>query len=279
VASDGQTARLPIDTPKNVVEIGNRKKFRNVQEAAQSAIAKSGGTVIPISNIRDSGTRTVAPSTRAATPTQRDLSGQVCQVVFILQAAKFGHTLTVDGKTYSIEQVRDAAPRAAQMLDAAIKSGRVTQAQVKECVDGYCRQASCALPSQTGTSNVLDQPAAASVNEAAPARTSQPPLITLLPPPAPRVALTEVAEPAKKSHALWWLVALIGGGLLIKKLASVKVVGAAVAGVPLVAELSAEEDEEEEEDEESETDSDSPPALPPHSDTLSGPPEAHQIED
>jgi hypothetical protein len=162
------------------------------------------------------------------------------------------------------------------MLDAAIKSGKVTQAQVKECVDAYCKQASCALPSQTGTSNVLDQPAAVEAN-AQPVPTRPPPIISLVRPETPRVGVIEEAAPAKKSNALWWLVALIGGGLIIKKLAAVKVVGAAVAGVPLIAEMTPDEDDEEEEGhEEPETDSHSPPASPEH---LSGPPEAHQIED
>jgi hypothetical protein len=264
VASDGQTARLPIDTPKNVVEIGNRKRFRNVQEVAQSAIAKSGGTVVPLENIRDSGTRAATPSARAVAPTAASPEARLCQLVFVTQAAKFGHSLEVAGKAYSVEQVRAAAPKIVAMLEKGVRDGKISVDQIKACVDAYCKQASCVPPSQTGTSNVVDQPAAASVNAPAAsalAPVAAPPLISLVK-PTPEVAVIEEvpAAPAKKSNALWWILALAGGALLLKKLAGVKVIGAAMAGAPLIAELESEDDDEdEEEDAHEEPESHGPP--------------------
>jgi len=272
VASDGQTARLPIDTPKNVVEIGNRRRFRSVQEVAQSAVAKSGGTVIPLDNIRDSGTRTVTPAARAVAPTAASPEARLCQLVFVTQAAKYGHVLEVGGKAYSVEQVRAAAPNIVAMLEKGVRDGQVSLEQIKACVDAYCKQASCVPPSQTGTSNVIDQPAAASVNApaappAAPATApmSPAPLISLVrpaPAPAEVAVIEEVPKAKSSSKALWWILALAGGALLLKKLAGVKVIGAAMAGTPLVAELESDDENEEEDEPESH-----------------GPPEAHASEE
>lgn len=265
VRSGDQSVRLPIDTPKNVTQIANRVP-KNLQEAAQSAVAKSSGVVIPLANFRDlkpkgavsqpavpgrdGSLRTPGLVRRrtAKVPVAAAAAGKdteaLCRLVFIVQAAKYGHALEAGGKTYSVEQVVSAAPKAAQTLDAALKAGKTTVEAIEACVRLYCQQNSCSLPSQTGTSNVVDDTTSPQVN-------AQPPMV-LAPPVAddPTKSITPymtstpkmlqkdgLVQPEEKSNALWWLLGGVAALLLVKKLAGVKVIGAAMAGAPLVAEL------------------------------------------
>lgn len=293
VRSGDQSVRLPIDTPKNVTEIANRPP-KNVREAAQSAVAKASGVVIPLANFRDlkpkgavsqpaiPGTVTnlrtpgIARNAKAKVPTFAVSEGKaaetLCRLVFIVQAAKFGHSLEYTGKTYSIEQVVSAAPKAAMTIDAALKAGKASVEAVDACVRLYCTQNSCNLPSQTGTSNVVDQSASNSVNTLAPVIRDDPGT-SITPYTTSTPKLLQKEEPAapaeKKSNALWWVLGLAAAALLVKKLAAVKVVGAAVAGAPLIAELDGDEDEDEGGDE---TDSDE------HEDH-DGPPEARDTDE
>lgn len=268
VAAGDQTVKLPIDTPRNVVDIGSRRKFKNLSEAAQTAIAKSAGTVVPVANIRDDRAPFQPSQQPPADATQATLpppSGNVdadklCKAVFILQAARYGHTLDVDGKLFSVEQVRSAAEKVAPALQRALKEGRVSPEQVQACADAYCRQFSCAAPSQTMPPDQVSPPAppapAAREETAAPVVVAPAPtpapssgggIVRFVAPAAPRdeeVAVSVQKLEKKSSSSLWWLVALIGAGILVKKLSAVKVIGAAVAGVPLIAELESDADEE-----------------------------------
>lgn len=305
VRAGDQSVRLPIDTPKNVTQIANRRP-KNIAEAAQSAVAKSSGVVIPLANFRDlkpkgavsqpaipgagatvTNLRTpgVGRTKKAVVPAAVDQSGKaaetLCRLVFIVQAAKFGHALEYAGKTYSVEQVVSAAPKAAMALDAALKSGKASVDAIEACVRLYCQQNSCKLPSQTGTENVVDQSAATSVNTTPGATTGQPPIAPVvvgptttgsgitpyLPDEPVRLIKKDEPKDEKKSNALWWVLGLAAAALLVKKLAAVKVVGAAVAGAPLIAELDGDEEDEggdEEHDEHEDSD---------------GPPEAHDTDE
>lgn len=288
VRSGDQSVRLPIDTPKDVARIATRKP-KSVAEAAQSAVAQASGVVIPLANFRDlkprgdtqpavpgrdatvTNLRTpgVARTKKAVVPAAVDPSGKsaeaLCRLVFIVQAAKFGHALEYAGKTYSIEQVVSAAPKAAMTLDAALKTGKVSVDAIEACIRLYCQQNSCKLPSQTGTENVVDQPATTSVNTppmlAPPVKDDPGTSITPFATSTPKLLQKEEpAAPAeKKSNALWWVLGLAAAALLVKKLAAVKVVGAAVAGAPLIAELDGDEDEDEGDEHDEEADHDGPP--------------------
>jgi hypothetical protein len=282
VVSDGQTNRLPIDTPKNVIEIGSRKRFRSLPEVVQTAIAKSGGVVVPIANLR------AAPQRRlGATPStlKTDL---LCTMVFIVEAARCKRGLSVTAGTKTVTKTpEEIAEYAVEKVIPALNAIMAAKPELADVVaqcqaDYYTKYGKCGKdgrtrppaeesPKQEKPPVSEDLPPSPPVSEevppepppAPPAPTPEPP-----PPAPPVIVIPEtppVVEEKKKQGMgnLWWLVALIGGGLLIKKLAAVKVIGAAVAGVPLVAEMddSDETEEAHEEDEPGET------------------PEAHEIEE
>lgn len=262
VISDGQTNRLPMDTPKNVVEIGSRKRFRSLPEAVQSAVAKSGGVVIPIANLRDTQDAGIAAkkSTPYSTPGVVDKSN-LCRLVAITEAARRGAPLKIGNTTYSVDQVKAAAVPILAVLQKALDAGLITAEDIARCrkiandtggggggdagtgTGGGDTGTGTGTDTGTGTGTGTDtgDGGGAGTGDGSGGGgggTGQ--------------DTTPPADEKKKEGLgnLWWLVALIGGGLLIKKLAAVKVIGAAVAGVPLVAEMDDSEETEESEQEE-----------------------------
>jgi hypothetical protein len=190
--------------------------------------------------------------------------GDVCNAVFVVQAAKCGRGLQIGKSRLSAEDIQKAASQAEAMIDAALRAGTTTEKDIAQCVELYeIQYGSCA-----------------SIPAAPPA----------LPPAAPPISsggggsggggggglfIPEVlpgggggsggagggaggdeTTAQKKGLSIWWLVAIIGGGLLIKKLAQTKVIGAAVAGVPLIAGMDEDDDDENEQAEEAEKDED-----------------------
>jgi hypothetical protein len=194
VAAGQQAVRLPIDTPKNVVEIANRQPT-TLLEAAQSAVAKSSGVVIPLANFRDiapreqsaglgvmrapaaaakpapgSAAKAIGTRSRAAVPrlaVQSPAAQTLCRLVAIVQATKYGHSLEFGGKAYAVEQVASMAPKAQDAINRGINSGAVTQPMIDACIKAYCATNACSLPSQTGTSNVVRDSAGPEVNAGA----------------------------------------------------------------------------------------------------------------
>jgi hypothetical protein len=297
VRAPAEPTQLPQGTPANVFPIA-RRRAKTLPQAVQSAIAQSGGAVVPIANIKvarerprmmtpaaqgtsDSGYRGPSVQARPTAPADVDLA-RLCPVVFILEAAKRSRGLEIAGRSLTAEQVATAAAKLVGPVQKLIEEGKIPADSYADCQRQYCKRFGCAdeapaAPPAQDTTTAPPPPPPAQEPPATPPPASSPPappaqdMVSPPPPPPPpapssggggitpyvpptRDDLIVVEPPImplvkpepKKSNTLWWLVALIAGGLLIKKLSAVKVVGAAMAGAPLIAELESDESESQE---------------------------------
>jgi hypothetical protein len=281
VRAPAEPTQLPQGTPSNVFTIA-RRRAKTLPQAVQSAIAQSGGAVVPIANIKVARERLApmapvaksapsneysGPSVMTSEPAAIDVA-RLCPIVFILEAAKRSRGLEISGRSLTPEQVALAASKLLDPVQKMLESGRIPADAYAACQRHYCKRFGCAEdapvePPAPPAQDTSSTPPASSP-PAPPAQDMVSPPVPPAPPapasggggitpytPPPREDLIIVEPPImplvmtepKKSNTLWWLVALIAGGLLIKKLSAVKVVGAAMAGAPLIAELESDESE------------------------------------
>lgn len=288
-APDG--TQLPQGTPANVFSIA-RRKARTLPEAVQSAIARSGGRVMPLPNIRVAGngasnslgdtqdfelerrTPTGITATSSDAAEQPAESGgaavvpldRLCPLVFVLEAAKRNRSVEISGAAFSAEQVAAAAAKLVEPVQKMLEAGTIRADDYAACVEKYCAEYGCAPSKQAPVEERVSPEMSVAPEERAPAPAPapEPPL---LPPPSFLPAATDrgvdpagprresvapmqimQAPPKQGSGTLWWLVALIAAGVIVKKLSDVKVVGAAMAGSPLIAELESDAAEHEPEE-------------------------------
>lgn len=155
VRPSAQPTVLPQNTPSNVVSIAKRKS-KTLPQAVQSAIAKSGGTVIPIANIQSQQPASPqapvlqrrqqsAPPQSGSTPFSAPAidAERLCLMVFILEAAKRNRSLDVGNKTLTVAQVAAAAAKLVESMKAAIKSGQIDANAYAKCAELYCKRYGC----------------------------------------------------------------------------------------------------------------------------------------
>lgn len=198
-------------------------------------------------------------------------------------------------KELSGEALKTAARESSDLIKAAVRAGDVTERDVADCQAEYCKRARCGTDHSTGTAEkpaadapvVTPPPAPAATDTATGTATTGstgtatstgtttipdsmlppalPPATTDNLPPTVSIEPLVIAKDAPKTgmstatKGFLWVAAAVAAYTLFKKLSGVKVVGAAMAGVPLIADLGdleGGEDEDEEGGDDAETDSD-----------------------
>lgn len=255
----------------NVIPLPNIKK---VTDTLRAGMMNPGG----------SWSQPVNNGGRPAGPRRPGLSKEgLCTAVGIVEAQRHGNSITISGNEGKMrllagEELVSAAKSAAALVQKALDAGDVSKQDIADCQAEYCKRAQCKADHSTGAAekppaNAPPVPTPPVVTDTgsggtAPATTTSEIPDALLPPALPP-ATTDALPPTvsveplaiKKdepkadgmspaSKGFLWVAALVMAGVLIKKLSAVKVVGAAVAGVPLVADMGDdEEDEDGDEDE------------------------------
>ena len=209
VRAADQATKLPAGTPSNVFAIA-RRKAKTLPQAVQSAIAQSGGAVIPLANVRvgqpvrpavtqtqqpaaDAGYR--GPSLMAPQSGTVDRA-RLCAMVFVLEAAKRSRGLEINGNSLTPEQVAAVAVKLLSPLKALLDSGKIPAEDYAACVAAYCKRFGCeevtVPPPASFTPPTEPQPAPPPAREPPPA---QPPANASIPPASDMVSMPPPPPP------------------------------------------------------------------------------------
>lgn len=213
-----------------------------------------------------------------APPTQRRglTKAGLCTAVGIIEAQRHGNSITLSGnkgqmRVLSGAELIASAQSSAAIVAAAIVAGSITQQDIADCQAEYCKRAQCPANHSAGAATMPTPPdsttTTSSTGTAASTSTIEIP-DSMLPPSLPQALGADVTStpalpdagvsvlpfvkapetgvsPAVKGFL--WVFGGVAAYLLFKKLSGVKVVGAAMAGVPLIADLGDGDDAEDEE--------------------------------